>query len=435
MKRYILYILILVFIIGNVALADESKEGNINWWKNAFGYVDASDNPNVERANSVLKALWQSLQPQVVKTPRLLVIPKKHTQWLESWAISIADGSIILAEDLFDIVFLENNNQSKTPDSMMAFILAHELGHIVHEDHKRFGPTMLFSSKTDSAKARAALDAELSADQFGIFSITQAGYEPKYIVDKGKASFFYTYESQIRSKLNGIILKGKFLHPDPLVRAKELRNRIASFSAKIELFDDGVKAYVNRDFHLATTKFLKFSKYFNAREVMNNVGLSYYRLARRIITGCEGLENSLEPAIKLDYETQAKKLILDMPEQLVAAEKSLKCRKDPDFIKFMKESNRYLLTAALKDSKHIHSFINLSAYLITSGEYNSAIKVTEKALEIEPGNEYVLNNKALALYLSNPKLHAKKALKVLSSIKTSADVRLAAIKNISLISN
>lgn len=190
-----------------------------------------------------------------------------------------------------------------------------------------------------------------------------------------------------------------------------------SVADELDLFTFGVRYYQWGRFNDAIDMFESFSRKFPGREVYNNIGLSNYQLAIRMLSACnESLLLRFKLPYVLDTETRGTKLRTG--ETVPSA-----CLSDITFQKHLKEAISNFETAKGKDPSYLPARINISSALLIAGDYTKAMAVTEEALNIQPQNPDAKNNKAIALYLlgrANNIETADKALGILNDI-TSQD--------------
>ncbi len=398
--RKIFIVLSFLFLTVGPLHADNPKDF-ASWWIKNYGVVDSKMDPLVGRAEKVFERVAAAADKKGNRFPRLVIIRANG----DPYAQVIKDGSIILTHGGLNICY--KGVTLEKGDSRLAFILGHELAHLAKDD---FWHGMAFAAVReygDERKVKESLmkefnwDAtdpktqefirkqELQADSYGLIYMTMAGYDPKAIIDKDRTNFFEEWVSQITGK----IAYKDATHPGPVDRAEFVRTQLEPVVEVLNYFTFGVRLYQLGRYSDAILLFEAFKERFPSREVFNNIGLSHYQLAMRVLSSCdETLPVRFKLSTILDIETLGGKL------RAPGAEASL-CLKNETFLKHIHEAIRFLKIAVEMDPTYLPARVNLSSALIMAVEYSKAIGVLEEVLKIQPGNPEALSNKAIALYL------------------------------------
>jgi predicted Zn-dependent protease len=435
-KQVRIFLLISFSVLGpswSLVAADDYKADG-DWWRRVYGEVPTSDNQSVLKAEMIFFKLWQAAQPAAIQHPRLIVISRKAEKWLDSWALTLADGSIVLVESVLDLAFDNSINNSQNSSSRLAFIIAHELAHLVQKDHQRFGTPLLFQTFSSNQEISKAYQAEIEADRYGIFLMTMAGYDPKNVLKPDQKSFFDEYESKVRQKIRSV---GEFndrkQHPRVKHRVLSLRKRLVNFNEELNHFLSGVDLYRQGDFKKAEEQFESFSKVFSSREVVNNLGLSRYQQAVVKTMGCKQPRFKLLPATWLEIKTLGEKLKLLNITELISEEQAQTCNPDEEFLRLIESARSEFELAFKKDSSFWPARLNLSACMIIKGNYQPAIKQVDSILKLDKENEFAVHNKTVALYLSDTAKYKEEAVKLMRRLSNDSKVYELALQNLAYI--
>ncbi len=428
------YFVILVGIFAILLQNTQAQEkGSGDWWIENYGEVTRDQLPEIKRAEEIFDKIWLSSQPASIKKPRLLFLKESAGKWLDSWAISIADGSIIIVESLLPLAFNIDSADHQSGDSRLAFVLSHELAHLLHKDHKSLGVPLLFQVLSSKEEMETARKIELSADYKGIFIMTMAGYNPRDVL-RADSTFFGEYAQKVRKKIRSIgNRKQKKRHPESNIRAEELRIRLKRFADQLQHFYLGVEAYQKQNLDMAEQHFHKFLKIYPGRETLNNLGLTLYQKARIYVSGCKGIHYKLIPATRLVTRTDAELLVPEETRISVDVKKQLPCQPDL-FKKIISRADEYLEMARVKDRTFRPALINLTALQITRQEYKTAELEADNLLSGESSDPYAVNNRALALYLQNSELNREKSMRLLKRVPESSAIYKLAGRNLRMIS-
>jgi tetratricopeptide (TPR) repeat protein len=430
MKRYFLLTILLTMISPSPSRA--SYKGDHHWWLKSYGTITEQQNPHIARAIAIFDETWRAAQPVTIAKPRLIVLPSSSEKWLDSWALSIADGSIIVVESLLSLAFDVEEPNKAYGDSRLAFVLAHEMAHLIHGDHGKLGVPLLFQALSGEKELQAAKDAETAADYKGLFTMTMAGYNPQNVLGR-RSVFFNEYAHKVRKKIRSIGTgNNPSRHPEAGIRAEELRLRLKSFADKLPLFYQGVEAYRALEFDKAENRFSDFLQVYPGREVYNNLGLTLYQQSRYYISGCQGLNYKLLPATELAESTTAELLVHEEIGISVDIKKRPFCLPNKFRMKAA-QAGEHLGNARQKDSDYIPALVNLTALHITEQDFKTAEIEAERILTANIKNPHAINNKALVLYLLDSDRNKMQVVQLLKQVPDSSPVFALASQNLELI--
>lgn len=377
--------------------AEDSSKDYAGWWIQSYGVVSSKDDPLVGRAEKIFEKVSSAADRRAI---RLVVIKGNG----DPYAQVIKDGSIILTHGGLKICY--KGVSIEKGDSRLAFVLGHEIAHLVKDDYWHSMAFATVKEYSDDKKAKEVLMAqlkwdpsdpktqtfmknqELQADSYGLIYMTMAGYEPKAIIDKDKTNFFEDWVSQITGK----VAYSDATHSSPSERAEFVKTQLQPVVESLDYFTFGVRLYQLGRYPDAIRLFEKFETLFKGREVYNNIGLANFQLAMENLSGCdETLPLRFKLPTILDVETTGMKL--------KGGSEVSSCFQNETYQKHMKEAVKNFEIAKEKDPTYMPARINLSSALIMAGEYSKAMAVADEALKIQPDNPDALNNKAIALYL------------------------------------
>lgn len=405
-KIFLLILIVAVSFIEDTESSDiQEMKHHGSWWVENYGVVSAEEDSLVVRAEGVFERVSMASDKMGSRVPRLLIVRSEGYPW----AIAIKDGSIILTHGALKVCY-GGGVIEEAGDSRLAFLLGHELAHLSNND---FWHAFAFTAVEEHIKSKDVKEElkeqleqtgdirantpdsnkfirtkELQADAYGIISMAVAGYDPYTIVDSAGSRDFF--EEWILQTADAVAYDDP-RHPDPEMRSEFLRSQLAAVVEILDYFTFGVNLYQLGRYSDAMLLFSAFSEHFPGREVFNNMGLCHYQLAMKRLSSCSGrVFARFKLSTVSDPDTLAVKL---------RGNGHGDCLKDRVFLQHINSAIRYLNLAINKDPTYLPARINLTSALIMAGRYTNAIGMADDALEVEPGNPEVLNNKAVALYL------------------------------------
>ena len=285
---------ILLVLISMEVSAVPNPQERIDYWQRNFTELTELDDSRVANAHIIFNRVLKAAGTRYGVTPRLYVI--KENPFNIVLPISIPDGWIILSKQVLDMCY----KNSKQGDDRLAFVLSHEIAHLLDDDfwHMNFFSALsLLQQKQDVEKAvvheiegifseAAKVEAkELRADERGILFATMAGYNPYAIVDspeKKQNSFFddwhrlldvSNYNSDAKSNIQASA------HPTLIQRSTAVLARLQQVSDQSDLFRMGLIFYQSGKFELAASAFSEFLRYFPSREVYHNLAVAHHQVA------------------------------------------------------------------------------------------------------------------------------------------------------------
>lgn len=395
------------YLISVATAADTFGKSHASWWVQNYGVVAAAEQPLVNRAERVFVEMAAASDKRGNRLPRLLTIRGKG----DPFALAIEDGTIILTEGCLKICY--RGVSPERGDARLAFIFGHELAHLARDDFWHLAAFMSVRDHTDDADSRSQLMQllrstsdidpndprakesarlkELQADSYALLYMTIADYDPEEVVSQDGSNFFEELAQQITSRA---AYEGS-AHPSPKERAALLRSQVADISENLDLFRFGVRLYQLGRYEDAILLLEEFAKEFPSREVYNDLGLSHFQMALRVLGYCNrALVTRFKLSTLLDPDTLAS--ILETEDQMRSSQP---CLQLPEAQSHLKPAITYLEHAAELDPDYIPARLNLSSLYIVTCEYSKALAVLDEIKEKEPNHGLALNNRAVALYL------------------------------------
>lgn len=387
--------LLLSLCLASALLAQTDAKARSQWWIKNHRQAEAWRNPGIAVARSVLRKLWQASLPNGIRQPRLIVLSRAAEKWSDSWAFALPDGSIVLVESLLDLVFEQGSAAETSDRATLAFILSHELAHLIHRDHARLGISLLFQPLPGQQEADSVREAEFDADRRGMLILTAAGYDPRAVFRHEGENFLIEYERKVRKRIRIVGEAQTGSHPVVSSRSSELRRRLAEFAGTVDRFRQGVDRYREGRFEEAAESFRNFLAVFPGREVHNNIAAASLNAAVWQTGGCSGIAYRLHPSFVLELETLAAKLVYERSRERA-------CRRGETYRRALQSAKRHLQLALRKDPHYWPAEINLSSLFLLEGDTAAASRLLE-GLEVPEGaGEYLANNRLLADFLADP---------------------------------
>jgi len=291
-KTTILYFVATILFCLNIdflyaASIPDPKE-RIDYWRSNYTELSVESDPRVANARQVFDRVLKAAGNRYGVIPRLHIV--KENPFNVVLPVSIPDGWIIVSQNVLDMTY----GEPKYGDDRLAFVLAHEIAHLLDDDfwhinffsalellrsHDAVKPNVLNEIKgifDQTAKIQAK---ELRADERGILYLVMAGFNPNAIVKNNEAdSFFHQWQGML--SLSQLAKHDNHnTHPSSSQRSAAVRARLQKVSDEADLFKLGLIFYQSRNFDLAVRAFGEFLRYFPSREVYHNLAASYHQLA------------------------------------------------------------------------------------------------------------------------------------------------------------
>ena len=417
---FILFIFYLLscLILSQSALANTSKK---NYWVERYNALSPQDHPLIPETMAIFNKVLAAADKRENRYPSLVILENKK----DIFALSLMDGTILISQRVMEFCFADVD--FKTGASRMAFVLGHELAHLAKDDFwqfeaidtiTRYGFDQNFSQEiktlltnttdiSDSKHAREIRQKkEFQADGYGLLYATMAGYDPVSLINSSmdatdptlSNNFFYKWKQQSIPQ-NRCKNQTNASYPEAENRAAFLQAKMRAISEDIVLFNLGVRLSQLGRYKDALEFLMEFKKKFPCREVLNDIGLIYYRLALDILARCD---------MDAAYRFQLSTVIDSVTRAQNLSKKQMRgesCFNNSIYQRYLRDAIRYFKAACEKDPFYTPSLINLSSAYIMSGQFSGAVSETDKVLKIHKENSGALNNRAVALYLLGPSIN------------------------------
>lgn len=345
MTRAMVFTALLVALLAGAAVADTplAESLRIATAKGEHYGTVPKNHPAAVRARAVFERIARAagtrpglvLEMHVVDTPKVV---------LES----VRGGGILVSRGAIDLAGAD--------DSALAFLLAHELAHQVHNHHALLASLGMLGAGTTAERSstdvvqRTYQAIELAADRSGVLYAMLAGYRSAPAVPVLMALIDRTGTD--------------VFHPEPRARAAAIREQLAAVSAHVELFHAGLWL-LNVGRSLEAARVLEhFVGIFPAREVLSAIGVAYHR---------EAMRHAPPPAFR-------HVLVVDGVTRAATARGVT----DPAYRDLLARARRYYTSAADVDPDYAPAQNNLAALYLDLGERELALGHANRALKLAP---------------------------------------------------
>jgi tetratricopeptide (TPR) repeat protein len=380
--------------VANACVAAEpNPRERIDFWRRNFTELKSQADPRVERAQNVFNRLVRIAGRRPGVEPRLYVIDEDP---IGALPIAIPDGWVILSRRVIDFCY----RTPKYGDDRLAFVLAHEIAHLLDGDfwHMQFfqaievyekgtgDQEVLSEIRKIAALTDKVLAKELRADELGITYVAVAGFNPRAVLGEAEGGdFFHEWIAMLDPAR--IESPKTRTHPEPSQRTATVKARLRQVEEQSELFNLGLFFYLAGDYRRAILAFDEFRRYFPGREVQHNLGAAHHQLALRHWQ--PQADKRGEPLFKLsvtvDPLSRANSAIRGSPEGLSQA-----------FERHISAAIDHYQTAINQDPAYLPAYRNLGSAYLAKGEPYKAIAVLQDALKLAPRDAEVLNDLGVA---------------------------------------
>ena len=273
--RFLVIATLVLLLVSSSSLVMAGARSNAGTWLKNYKQAPA-DARMVGRVQTIFEDVKRA-NDSLVHPSKLYIIESKSTPW----AIALEDRNIILTTGAIDIIYNRDGSLYEQ-DARMAFVLGHELKHVIENDfshHRAYlaltesADSAFFSSDNDQSTDRKTL--ELRADEEGLIHASLAGYDMSAIFSKvGGASNFLEHWAEQTGTISGS------LYASPQERIDYLRNLYESIEIKVEFFRYGVRLAHFGDYKNALILLEDFYKFYESDRVLTNLGYVHLQLAR-----------------------------------------------------------------------------------------------------------------------------------------------------------
>ena len=381
-------------VLSGAAVADDPR-AHADYYINVFGEVIAEGNAKVSRAHQVFERVRNVAEDPIGFTPKLKVINSEG----QPWAVALPDGYVILSRGALDICY--NAVSQARGDARLAFVLGHELAHLVSRDFWHRNVFLSLSgiakgSGLSSVKRNVAagfleeygggdnihLEAlkrkELQADDTGFLYASLAGYNTTLIIDQDQSKeFLNNWVKQTRTV-------DDHTHFGPKERSSFLKARFSRIKDKVAYFKAGIQLMQFGRLRDAQYLFEAFAQSFPSHEVETNLGYVHLQQALQYFSD------------EQRYQYWLPLRLVDIPH-LFRSSRSLGSSIPLSAKQHLQEAEKYLNKAANSRSDDIPSRINLASVYFLLGEFYKARARIEEARSLDDTNVDTLVLRALIL--------------------------------------
>jgi len=293
----------------------------------------------------------------------LYIIQSKGTPW----AIALEDRNVILTSGAIDVIY-SGNDSLAMKDARMAFVLGHELKHVIENDfsHERAynnfsatGVSDLIDVIDNQTTTRKTL--ELLADEEGLITASLAGYDTTAIFsDIGDSGNFLEYWAAQTNTRNDK------LHHSPKERIDYLKASYQSIYSQLEFFKYGVRLAHFGQYESAQILLEDFYKVYESDRVLTSRGYVHLQLARN------------EMPKEIAYQYWYPDLLETNSGFPFSAPRTVYSKLSETAIRHLNEAVALLSKGLNKDSSNETAKLNLISAHLLLGEYSAARAIIEK---------------------------------------------------------
>jgi hypothetical protein len=394
--------LAVVCLLGATGARSEHRgnpRAEVQFYIKAYGLADAGSNSLVGRAHSVFDRVCRVADKRGTHFPGLSVVNSPG----DPWTISLPDGNIVLSRRALAICYKGVDKQ--TGDARLAFILGHELAHLANNDFWHMNMFMALSGDpnpwsrrlkkiiaegsgdTDTQEKNTLSNVklkEMEADDLGFVYAAISGFpmETLAIGPDGK-DFFTDWMEQTHTRVDT-------RHPLPRERARLLQVRVQDLTDKIEFYRFGTRLLYFGRYEDALYFLTEFQKVFPSREVFNNLGTCYLRMALKKMPSPLAYRYWFPSVI--DVSSRADNLAQRSGEESI-----------PDGARErIAQAVACFERACREDTTYVPARLNLIAAYYYSGEIFKARAVVEEALKLSPDDPEIKGLQALIMTEESP---------------------------------
>jgi tetratricopeptide (TPR) repeat protein len=417
--RLLVRVTAIVLLIGSAALAQPKER--LEYWRTKYQELTPTRDPRAARAHAIFQRIVQVAGTRAGVVPRLFIAASDP--WDLALPIALPDGGIILSKRVLEICY----QVPELGDDRVAFMLAHELAHLLNDDfwHMRFfqaveassaktqvSPEFLEEMQRSAGMTEHVLARELQADERGIIYAAMAGFNTHAIVvDSPQVNFFVDWIRTLDPRRIGGVAAGQ-LRPTAQERAEALRAHLRRVANTTALFQVGLWFYYAGDYPQAILAFEDFRAFFPGREVHHNLAASHHQLA---LQAYEAWKKDLPVfpfhlSLTIDPLTRASRIYLEGPTRGGASGPT-----DPATMlrHHLDQAITWYREALAQDASYTPAALNLGYALMVRGvhaktrglnaDFAEAVTILLRALERDPTSPEILNNLGVALwYVERP---------------------------------
>ena len=310
-------------------------------------------------------------------------------------AFALPGGFIVLSRGLYEICSNEDE---------LSVIVSHEIAHELkgHLDAPAIEAVRLTAEElkiTGSGIVNDFYQAiikgyEVEADQYGILYVALSGYNVKAA-------------PEIMDKL--LSDKGYKFHPSKEQRKIIIADRMTRIFDNLEIFEAGVRFYMQGNYPYAEESFNIFLEIFPSREVYNNLASTYYQMAIERYFPQEKYQT--KKSIDIDVYSKAKDVIKKIKESKVDQDENKNI-----FNEYLLKAIRNYKEVIDRDPDYFLAYNNIGCAYDYLLQYKDAKYYLENALTKKIDYKNSLNNMAVVCFHLNEIEEAKQYLLKLKEI-------------------
>ncbi len=349
------------------------KELDIDYYIKTHGQIAPTELPKIYK---VFQTVLGVADKSNLYWPELIVINDQQTPSV----LALKEGNILITRRALDIVYKDVTKRHG--DTRLAFILGHELSHIVQNDFlndeiTRALSTGRFENKplTNTSLQTTNQMQEARADKQGFLYAATAGYPVDMLLTKNtKQEDFFTYW------LNQTRGAPSANHPSAKQRLETLRHDLENMLHALDYFYYGERLSHFGNYQQAVELYQAFQKTFPSKEVLNNLGYCYIKMAMAQMDPLDAYHYWM-PVIADNESILSALRARALKNTRSSREKS----HSMEVRRLLNRAVRYLNQAVEKDPNHINAYLNLAvAHFYLSNEpnlYNQHINLASAAAE------------------------------------------------------
>ncbi len=408
-------------VLFTMARATAHPMERMDYWQKHYDELVPATDPRAARAHAVFAQVVQVAGKRPGMVPRLFIAREDPVSL--TLPIAIPDGGIILSKRVLELCYRE----PARGDDRLAFVLAHELAHLLKDDYWH----MQFFQAIEAAQSKGAhvthdevtkvrrlaqdpdqiWTKELQADEYGILYASLAGFRTQAIVtDDETVNFFAEW---VRALDPQQLSKAAGTHPSPPRRAQVVKDRLKQVLDNIEMFHLGLRLYYTAQYPRAIRAFQEFVKIFPSREVYHNLATSHHQLALHYQRLLKPDDTALpfHLSLSIDPVTRA--------SRIAGRNADGRASKTPAalFVEHLTHAIAHYQMALSLDPTYAVSYTNLGGALLLQGDVFKAIGILQDALKVAPKAPETLNNLGVAFAYAE---HVPQALDYLQQAHTLA---------------
>lgn len=363
----------------------------VEYWKNLFSEENSRRS---KKAQTVFKKILKASGGRSGVLPDLVILKMK-----KKLAMALQDDTVIISDKLLDHCY----SNTKFGDERLAFVLGHEVAHLVEKDFSHYKFFVALNSDQFQIPEKEKLieetkqilrqpglmkKREFEADKNGMIFAALAGFDTRaFLQERETAKFIRSIEENLHPG-NSFKISSRS-HPSSEQRAANVYQALNSVQENLFLFNAGLIFYQKKDYEIAIDLFTRFLKIFHGREIYHNLALSHHQLAM------EHYRNWKKDTKKIPFKFA---LSIDT----VSRAGQIQLRDDTDHRRRYQHNLdlaiNYYQEALRHDPIYWPAFNNLGCAFIESKDNDSALGMFKKALKIAPNIMSIHNNIGIALF-------------------------------------